>query len=124
MIGGVNHEHEEHYAIEQPGAGRFLAGPAAFGEAREEDRRADGNPPDRGVQTSHPQGFAKRRKPQAMNRDVKAIAGRLNLRSPPRKDADVATALEVIRSDFPLVTGFEREFPSLCFERAIVNCGV
>jgi type III restriction enzyme len=53
-----------------------------------------------------------------MNRDVKAIAGRLNLRSPPRKDADVATALEVIRSDFPLVTGFEREFPSLCFALA------
>lgn len=66
-----------------------------------------------------------------MNRHVNAIAGRLSLRSPqrrsleildciteiasPRKDADVAAALEAIRSEFPSVTDFEREFPSLCF---------
>src|SRR5439155_2173198 len=37
---------------------------------------------------------------------------------PPRKDTDRATALEVIRSEFPSVTDFEREFPSLCFALA------
>ena len=69
-----------------------------------------------------------------MNRHVNAIAGRLSLRppqrislerldriteiAPPRKDADVAAALEAIRSEFPSVTDFEREFPSLCFALA------
>ncbi|HSW13272.1 MAG TPA: DEAD/DEAH box helicase family protein [Solimonas sp.] len=69
-----------------------------------------------------------------MNRHVNAIAGRLSLRSPqrrslelldrvteilpPRKGADVAAALEIIRSEFPSVTDFEREFPSLCFALA------
>ena len=69
-----------------------------------------------------------------MNRDVNTIAGRLSLRlpqrislerldrvteiAPPRKDADVALALEAIRSEFPSVTDFEREFPSLCFALA------
>ena len=69
-----------------------------------------------------------------MNRDVNAIAGRLSLRppqrrsleildriteiAPPRKDADMAAALEAIRSEFPSVTDFEREFPSLCFALA------
>jgi type III restriction enzyme len=37
---------------------------------------------------------------------------------PPRKDADVAVALEIIRSEFPSVADFEREFPSLCFALA------
>ncbi len=69
-----------------------------------------------------------------MNRHVNAIAGRLSLRAPQRdsleilarvaeiipltKDQDVATALETIRSEFPTVTDFEREFPSLCFALA------
>lgn len=69
-----------------------------------------------------------------MNRHVNAIAGRLSLRppqrrslgildriteiAPPRKGADTAAALEAIRSEFPSVTDFEREFPSLCFALA------
>ncbi len=69
-----------------------------------------------------------------MNRHVNAIAGRLSLRAPqrrsleildrvveitpPRKDADVALALAAIGSEFPTVTDFEREFPSLCFALA------
>ncbi len=69
-----------------------------------------------------------------MNRHVNAIAGRLSLRAPQRrsleildriteiaplrKDVDVASALEIIRSEFPSVTDFEREFPSLCFALA------
>ncbi len=68
------------------------------------------------------------------NRYVNAIAGRLSLRppqrrsleildriteiSPPKKDADVQAALETITSEFPSVTDFEREFPSLCFALA------
>lgn len=66
-----------------------------------------------------------------MNRHVNAIAGRLSLRppqrrsleildriaeiAPPGKGADTAALLEAIRSEFPSVTDFEREFPSLCF---------
>ena len=69
-----------------------------------------------------------------MNRHVNAIAGRLSLRAPqrrslelldrvteiapPKKGADVAAALEAIRSEFPSVTDFEREFPSVCFALA------
>jgi len=69
-----------------------------------------------------------------MNRHVNAIAGRLSLRHPqrrsleildriteivpPRKDADIAAALAVIHSEFPSVTDFERDFPSLCFALA------
>ena len=69
-----------------------------------------------------------------MNRHVNAIAGRLSLRppqrrslelldriteiAPPHKAADVATALEAIRSEFPSVTDFERDFASLCFALA------
>jgi type III restriction enzyme len=69
-----------------------------------------------------------------VNRHVNAIAGRLSLRPPqrrslelldrvteivpPRKGMDVAAALEAIRSEFPSVTDFEREFPSLCFALA------
>jgi len=63
-----------------------------------------------------------------------AIAGRLSLRKPqrdslkildrvteivpPLKAADLAAALEIIRSEYPTVTDFEREFPSLCFALA------
>ncbi len=69
-----------------------------------------------------------------MNRHVNAIAGRLSLRppqrrsleildrlteiAPPGKGANVAVQLEAIRSEFPSVTDFEREFPSLCFALA------
>ena len=69
-----------------------------------------------------------------MNRHVNAIAGRLSLRAPqrdslvildrlteilpPKKGSDIAAALEIIRSEYPTVTDFEREFPSLCFALA------
>src|SRR5207302_1331198 len=69
-----------------------------------------------------------------MNRHVNTIAARLSLRPPqrhsleildrvteivpPKKESDVAAALATIRSEFPLVTDFEREFPSLCFALA------
>lgn len=69
-----------------------------------------------------------------MNRYVSAVAGRLSLRTPqrqsleildritelvrPQKRADVEAALAAIRTEFPSVTDFEREFPSLCFALA------
>jgi type III restriction enzyme len=70
-----------------------------------------------------------------MNRHVNAIAGRLSLRAPqrdslvildrlteimpPKKGADIAAALEIIRSEYPTVTDFDnRDFPSLCFALA------
>lgn len=69
-----------------------------------------------------------------MNKFVNAISGRLSLRDPqrhsleiltrvteivpPRKNTDIAAALEVIKSEYPSVTDFEREFPSLCFALA------
>lgn len=69
-----------------------------------------------------------------MNRHVNAIAGRLSLRAPqrqsleildriteilpPKKDANRDTALAAIQSEFPSVTDFEREFPSVCFALA------
>jgi type III restriction enzyme len=69
-----------------------------------------------------------------MNRHVNAISGRLSLRppqrrsleildriteiAPPRQGADVAQALSAIKSEFPEVKDFEREFPSLCFALA------
>ena len=69
-----------------------------------------------------------------MNRHVNAIANRLSLRPPqrrsleildhitelvpPRKGADLTNAMAAIQSEFPLVTDFEREFPSLCFALA------
>src|SRR5262245_37502558 len=69
-----------------------------------------------------------------MNRHVNAIAGRLSLRPPqrhsleildriteivpPKKDRDLNAALAAIRSEFPTMTDFEREFPSLCFALA------
>ena len=69
-----------------------------------------------------------------MNRHVNSIAGRLSLRhpqrhsleildrvteiAPPRKDSDVGAALAAIGREFPSVTDFEREFPSVCFALA------
>jgi len=76
--------------------------------------------------------------PSSNMRHVNAIAGRLSLR-PPQRDSmaildrvteivpprgtarsadDLAAALEIIRSEYPGVTDFEREFPSLCFALA------
>ncbi|HCB14080.1 MAG TPA: type III restriction endonuclease subunit R, partial [Gammaproteobacteria bacterium] len=69
-----------------------------------------------------------------MNRHVNAIAGRLSLRdpqrrslevldrmteiAPPGKKVDIAAMLETIHNEFPSVTDFERDFPSLCFALA------
>ncbi len=69
-----------------------------------------------------------------MNRYVNAISGRLSLRSPqrqslevldriveispPKKGADTSAALEIISSEFPSVSEFERDFPSVCFALA------
>src|SRR5678815_4317910 len=69
-----------------------------------------------------------------MNQNVNAIAGRLSLRppqrrsleildriteiAPPKKESDLGGALASISSEFPSVTDFEREFPSLCFALA------
>jgi type III restriction enzyme len=69
-----------------------------------------------------------------VNRHVNAIAGRLSLRPPqrqsleildrvtemvpPKKGADLTTSLAAIQREFPTVTDFEREFPSLCFALA------
>jgi type III restriction enzyme len=67
-------------------------------------------------------------------RHVNAIAGRLSLRPPqrasleildrvteiaqPSEIVDLAAALAAVQSEFPSVTDFEREFPSLCFALA------
>lgn len=69
-----------------------------------------------------------------MDSHVNAIAGRLSLRvpqrrsleildrimgiMPPQKKIDVQATLAIIRSEFPTVTDFEREFPSFCFSLA------
>ncbi len=69
-----------------------------------------------------------------MNRHINAISGRLSLRAPQRQSLEIlariteivplnktmaaAEALEIIQSEFPSVTDFEREFPSLCFALA------
>jgi len=69
-----------------------------------------------------------------VNPYVNSISGRLSLRPPQRnslvildriteiislsKDRGLAHDLEVIRSEFPTVEDFERDFPSLCFALA------
>lgn len=69
-----------------------------------------------------------------MNQHTNAIANRLSLRKPQRdsleilariceivdldKSADVKQQLEIIKSEFPTVEDFERDFPSLCFALA------
>lgn len=69
-----------------------------------------------------------------MNIQVNAIANRLSLRQPQRdalqilatvcdiasleKGANPTLALETIKAQFPTVSDFEREFPSLCFALA------
>lgn len=69
-----------------------------------------------------------------MNRNVNAITGRLSLRAPqrqsletlhriteiapPKKSGDREAFLAAIRSEFPTVTDFDRDFVSLCFALA------
>ena len=69
-----------------------------------------------------------------MNRHVNALSGRLSLRppqreslailhriteiAPPGNKADITAVLAAIQSEYPSVTDFEREFPSLCFALA------
>jgi type III restriction enzyme len=69
-----------------------------------------------------------------MNKNVNSIANRLSLRVPQKdsleilariteiikldKDRNTAAALEAIKSEFPSVEDFEREFPSICFALA------
>ncbi len=69
-----------------------------------------------------------------MNQHVNAISNRLSLRQPQRdsleilakvceiieldKNADLSKQLEIIKSTFPSVDDFERDFPSLCFALA------
>jgi type III restriction enzyme len=69
-----------------------------------------------------------------MNKQVNAIAGRLSLRqpqrrsleildrlteiAPPSKGSDIEAARLAIQGEFPSVTDFERDFPSVCFALA------
>ncbi len=68
-----------------------------------------------------------------MNRHVNAIAGRLSLRAPQRESLEILDRITEIsrprraptampprghRGEYPTVTDFEREFPSLCFALA------
>ena len=69
-----------------------------------------------------------------MNSHVNAIAGRLSLRPPqrdsleilhrlceivpPKRGTDRAAILATLKQEFPTVSDFEREFPSLCFSLA------
>jgi type III restriction enzyme len=69
-----------------------------------------------------------------MNKHVNAISGRLSLRPPQRRSleildrvmeilpedrhAELQAKMEAICAEFPSVTDFEREFPSLCFALA------
>jgi type III restriction enzyme len=69
-----------------------------------------------------------------MNRHVNAISVRLSLRPPqrdsleildriceilpPKQDSNRAAALTALNNEFPTVTDFERNFPSLCFSLA------
>jgi type III restriction enzyme len=69
-----------------------------------------------------------------MNRNVNAIASRLSLRAPqlrslealhriteiapPKKSGDCNSLLAAIRSEFPTVSDFDRDFVSLCFALA------
>jgi type III restriction enzyme len=69
-----------------------------------------------------------------MNPHVNTISNRLSLRPPQRdsleilarvceiiplkKDGNTVQALDIIKSEFPTVEDFEREFPSLCFALA------
>ncbi len=51
-------------------------------------------------------------------KDSLAILARLGEILPLDKDQDLAACLETVRSEFPTVEDFERDFPSLCFALA------
>src|SRR6059058_1717806 len=69
-----------------------------------------------------------------MHRQVNAIAGRLSLRPPQRhsleildritelaslrKGDDPKAALQALKAEWPMITDFERDFPSVCFALA------
>lgn len=69
-----------------------------------------------------------------MNKHVNSISGRLSLRPPqrqsleilhriteivpPYKNQDLQAAMEIIQSEYPTVSDFERDFPSLCYALA------
>ena len=69
-----------------------------------------------------------------MNRHVNTISNRLSLRAPQRdsleilaricdiisleKDGDLQQTIEIVKSEFPTVEDFERNFPSMCFALA------
>ena len=69
-----------------------------------------------------------------MNNHINTIAGRLSLRFPQRRsleildriteiippgeDVNLTDAIAIVQSEFPSVSDFEREFPSLCFALA------
>ena len=69
-----------------------------------------------------------------MNRHVNTISNRLSLRSPQKdslgilaricdiisleKDGDLQQTIEIVKSEFPTVEDFERNFPSMCFALA------
>ncbi len=71
---------------------------------------------------------------RSMNKHVNSISGRLSLRPPQLqsleilhriteivplyKNPDIQAALEIIKSEYPAVSDFEREFPSLCYALA------
>lgn len=71
---------------------------------------------------------------RVIDRHANSISGRLSLRTPQKesleilahltellnfsKDLDPAHALSTIQAEFPTVTDFERDFPSLCFALA------
>ena len=49
---------------------------------------------------------------------ARGLAERRSGHCPPSKSPDAAAALAIIKSEFPKVTDFEREFPSICFALA------
>ena len=69
-----------------------------------------------------------------MNKHINTISNRLSLRTPQRESLEILSRiseiiplnkertieqdLEVIKSEFPTVEEFEREFPSMCFALA------
>ncbi|MGH2560165.1 MAG: DEAD/DEAH box helicase, partial [Thermomicrobiales bacterium] len=70
--------------------------------------------------TRHPQvnAIADRLSLRPPQRQALEILDRVTEIVPPTKGADVEAALDVIRSEYPSVTDFERDFPSLCFALA------
>lgn len=59
--------------------------------------------------------IAKRLSLREPQRRALEILERVTALVPPRKNGDIETALAALRREFPMVTDFERDFPSLCF---------